>query len=418
MLQEAEGSLDNVKAQMANTDVQSLEEMQHASEERIQTLQATVAEQQDAVAGAEQDCGQVAKDVAARQEAQQRAKDAQALVVDAQATIADFRKEAKEWATVQQALPSVPSAAVPAQQIQQSQHCDQQDSQNHGAATAGLTDLAECRAACERCKKAHERAQKAAASMPRAQVSAERRAALQQRSDTLKAAEDKLQVLHAASDAIRADMRTAKGAALQLNEQVFERAAEAFSASMAGALPDFRFRMARAGKTAADGVSIHFRKLGQAQTDGSEPSADAASPTAQAWSANLAELSGGQRSLCSLAFLLAASGAGIAPALLLVDEVDAALDDVNQTRVGDMLQHCSQSMGCQVLAVSHSAAFHGYCAAFVKVSRDVERGTSAHVARGTDTAVAHAKAINSSALQHAQHEGKLGRKHKQRKVQK
>ena len=87
------------------------------------------------------------------------------------------------------------------------------------------------------------------------------------------------------------------------------------------------------------------------------------------WSSNLEELSTGQKSLCALAYLLAAAGAGIKPALLLVDEVDAALDGVNQGRVGRLLHHAGVALGCQVWAVSHSATFQEFCDTFVHVSK-------------------------------------------------
>ncbi len=48
------------------------------------------------------------------------------------------------------------------------------------------------------------------------------------------------------------------------------------------------------------------------------------------WSASLGQLSGGQRSLASLALLLAVARAGRRCSLFLMDEVDAALDEANQ----------------------------------------------------------------------------------------
>jgi ABC-type glutathione transport system ATPase component len=104
------------------------------------------------------------------------------------------------------------------------------------------------------------------------------------------------------------------------------------------------------------------------------------------WSCNLGELSEGQRSLCAIAFVLAAGASGVTPAVLLVDEVDAALDGVNQGRVGELLVHASATLSCQVWAVSHSDAFHACCDTFLKVSKNGD-GTSvqledAHVKTG------------------------------------
>ena len=101
------------------------------------------------------------------------------------------------------------------------------------------------------------------------------------------------------------------------------------------------------------------------------------------WSSNLEELSTGQRSLCALAYLLAAAGSGIKPAMLLVDEVDAALDGVNQGRVGKLLHHAGTALSCQVWAVSHSETFHQCCDTFVDVSKG-DQGTTVSVKGGAD----------------------------------
>ena len=50
------------------------------------------------------------------------------------------------------------------------------------------------------------------------------------------------------------------------------------------------------------------------------------------WSSGLGQLSGGQRTLVSLALLLAAARAGSRSSLFVMDEVDAALDEHNQVK--------------------------------------------------------------------------------------
>ena len=66
------------------------------------------------------------------------------------------------------------------------------------------------------------------------------------------------------------------------------------------------------------------------------------------------ELSGGQRTLLNLALLLAV--AGHRPSMIiLVDEVDAALDESNAARVATLLKELSKRS--QVIAVSHRAEF-------------------------------------------------------------
>ena len=239
--------------------------------------------------------------------------------------------------------------------------------------------LHKCRAACEFERKAHAHAQAAADAMPRAALSAERRAALHARRDGTITARARVALLEEAAEVLRGDIDQSKAAALRLNERVLARAAAAFRATMATALPDFTFVAEAAATGAADGVHVRYRKANASAA--ASISASTAAPVAADWSSNLTQLSGGQRSLVSLAFVLAATNAGVAPSLMLVDEVDAALDDVNQTRVGDMLAQCSSAHGCQVLAVSHSAALHGWCDTFVKV-RCGAGGTEAAVATG------------------------------------
>ena len=72
------------------------------------------------------------------------------------------------------------------------------------------------------------------------------------------------------------------------------------------------------------------------------------------WRPSLQELSGGQRTLLNLSLLLAI--AQYRPTmLLLMDEVDAALDECNAARVAELLKQISAKS--QVLAISHRAEF-------------------------------------------------------------
>ena len=54
---------------------------------------------------------------------------------------------------------------------------------------------------------------------------------------------------------------------------------------------------------------------------------------------------------------------------MLLDEVDAALDESNQALVAQLLKRFSQLSGAQVVCVSHNAAFQEACDATVNVSR-------------------------------------------------
>ena len=73
------------------------------------------------------------------------------------------------------------------------------------------------------------------------------------------------------------------------------------------------------------------------------------------WRGSLQELSGGQRSLLTLSLLLAV--AQHRPSmLLLMDEVDAALDESNAARVAALLKELSRTS--QVIAISHRPELH------------------------------------------------------------
>ena len=73
------------------------------------------------------------------------------------------------------------------------------------------------------------------------------------------------------------------------------------------------------------------------------------------WRYSLEELSGGQRTLLNLSLLLALARQRV-PLVLLMDEVDAALDENNASKVAFMLKELSSS--CQIIAISHRSEFH------------------------------------------------------------
>jgi ABC-type transport system involved in cytochrome bd biosynthesis fused ATPase/permease subunit len=91
----------------------------------------------------------------------------------------------------------------------------------------------------------------------------------------------------------------------------------------------------------------------------------------QPWQTSLSMLSGGQRTLVSLAMLLAVSRAGNSSGLFLLDEVDAALDEHNTARAAALLKQLAHAddggRGCQILCVTHNAAFQHVCDGFVQV---------------------------------------------------
>lgn len=87
------------------------------------------------------------------------------------------------------------------------------------------------------------------------------------------------------------------------------------------------------------------------------------------WRYSLQELSGGQRTLLNLALLLALARHRPAPVLLL-DEIDAALDESNAAKVASILAELSAS--CQVIAISHRVELHRAATHVVRLHKEKE----------------------------------------------
>ena len=66
---------------------------------------------------------------------------------------------------------------------------------------------------------------------------------------------------------------------------------------------------------------------------------------------SLAMLSGGERSLCSIAFLFAVTAVN-PPPFLFLDETDAALDEANSKRYAEILRELSKKT--QLIIVTHN----------------------------------------------------------------
>lgn len=165
-------------------------------------------------------------------------------------------------------------------------------------------------------------------------------------------------------------MESSGAYSMALSRAVFDRAARMFKHSMASAIPQLQFDARMCGATLDDGVEILFREAsdrnlperytgadqatghcnddsdsdsqsrgqreqpkGHVKADESggfirkpgEGSQAQAKWSTSDWSSNLGELSEGQRSICALVFVMSAASSGVKPAVLLVDEVDAAL---------------------------------------------------------------------------------------------
>ena len=87
------------------------------------------------------------------------------------------------------------------------------------------------------------------------------------------------------------------------------------------------------------------------------------------WRYGTGELSGGQRTLLNLALLLALARLRPCP-LLLLDEMDAALDESNAAKVAALLAELSAT--CQVIAISHRVELHRAAHHIVRLHKDKE----------------------------------------------
>lgn len=142
----------------------------------------------------------------------------------------------------------------------------------------------------------------------------------------------------------------------EANEVVFQKVRHAFSEACDYLLPNKSVNIIKVGKHVEGGVKFTFSNRSQGSTN---------IPTE--WKTNLEELSGGQRTLLSLAFLLTVAISGQSP-LYLLDEVDAALDEENQNRVAKLIQTIV-SKGSQVICVSHHFSFQQQSDTVIQVTK-------------------------------------------------
>ncbi len=114
---------------------------------------------------------------------------------------------------------------------------------------------------------------------------------------------------------------------------MFLSVAERFKALCAMMMPSMICSLVKVHECASKGLVINCSMQGAAiQTI----------PT----SGSLEQLSGGQRTLASLALLLATAQHGNPSSILLLDEVDAALDERNQASFVNMSPHLVKFLFC------------------------------------------------------------------------
>ncbi|GIL53602.1 hypothetical protein Vafri_9217 [Volvox africanus] len=182
--------------------------------------------------------------------------------------------------------------------------------------------------------------------------------------------------LASAADMLQMTIEQSEDQVLAANTAVFNAVRRRFVTLCGRLLPTLDLDLTASYGCASRGVAVRFRRCGGSGGSGSDAANgdDGSGGYGEgSWSDELGQLSGGQRTLVSVAMLLGlalAIGGGGGGGLFLLDEVDAALDEHNQAAVAALLRYLAhRGRGCQVLAVTHNAAFQAACEGFVRVTR-------------------------------------------------
>ncbi|GIL84936.1 hypothetical protein Vretifemale_13526 [Volvox reticuliferus] len=188
--------------------------------------------------------------------------------------------------------------------------------------------------------------------------------------------------LAAAADMLQTTIEQSADQVLAANTAVFNAVRRRFVVLCGRLLPTLDLDLTAPYGCASRGVAVRFRRRGGSGGRGSDAGDGGDGHDGRgdgSWSDELGQLSGGQRTLVSVALLLGLAlalggggggGGGDGGGLFLLDEVDAALDEHNQAAVAALLRYLAhRGGGCQVLAVTHNAAFQAACEGFVRVTR-------------------------------------------------
>ncbi|KAK9843744.1 hypothetical protein WJX81_004731 [Elliptochloris bilobata] len=200
--------------------------------------------------------------------------------------------------------------------------------------------------------------------------------AFKERQETLRTVRERAATLCSAVEILDAGLAASQAQVVWANERAFVAIRSQFKALVEGLLPAHEVDLIKTSDTAAKGVQFCVASSAAAGGSRRDPLGQTA----------LGQLSGGERTLVSLALMLAAAYAGAGNRLLILDEVDAALDETNQGRVAALLRQLASGSGtaaCQVLAVTHNAAFQA-CGRLVQVYKNAS-GT--HVKAAADAAL-------------------------------
>ncbi|GMH37191.1 hypothetical protein BSKO_05064 [Bryopsis sp. KO-2023] len=155
-----------------------------------------------------------------------------------------------------------------------------------------------------------------------------------QRKDAIETFQQRARSLREASDVLEAGIGETKRQVLETNERVFQTVNTLFLELCSKLMPQMVFSLQLVSADLLDGVVIAFRK----QND-------------REWNSRLEQLSGGQRTLISLALLMAAAKSG------------------GQTNTFLMDEDLSMRGGFQIVCVSHNIAFQKLCDMLIQVTK-------------------------------------------------
>ncbi|DBA87444.1 TPA: hypothetical protein ACH3X1_004485 [Trebouxia sp. C0004] len=197
-------------------------------------------------------------------------------------------------------------------------------------------------------KDAEERSSNKAQQMP-----AHEQVQFQSRKTDLNLFKERAEALQQAVVVLEEGIATSRAQVVQTDEAVFETIQDKFVALTANLLPKLELKVERVAQQVHQGLQFMYRST---------------SDKMAGWRCDLGRLSGGERTLVSLALILAAATAGAKSCLFLMDEVDAALDESNQALVATLIKEImAQSGGCQILCVTHNLAFQQTCSSIIQV---------------------------------------------------
>ncbi|XP_057851867.2 uncharacterized protein LOC131062169 isoform X2 [Cryptomeria japonica] len=165
-------------------------------------------------------------------------------------------------------------------------------------------------------------------------------------------------------DILTEGIEDTKSKVQKANEAAYQEIRQSFVECCKMFFPTKGIDLIKSGQLVEDGVKISFCNNKEGSKDDSD-----------GWKSNLEELSGGQRTILSLAFILMVAKFSRS-SVYLMDEVDAALDEQNQQNVAKLIKSVI-GQDNQIICVSHNITFQQYCDRIIQVSRS--DGSTKHV---------------------------------------